>query len=237
MIKLRWLICRAINLHVTVGVGRGGRALCRQPDERGPMTRFLCVLALLCGCGDDSSGGTADAAVDGSGGNPDASSTRHVLTVSPSQLTVRSHMGAGGEPAFHYDFTAPTDLAGGGLPASLTNGQGNLAVLELELPQGFGSTDEAAMVSTGLRSFSAPLFCMVGAASCANAGMDGNWKATVLAKDGSMREVQLGRSEVDLIASRGAYHPVFGVFLPATDSIKRGDVVRFDFIGKLPGSA
>jgi hypothetical protein len=201
------------------------------------MKRVLCALALLAGCGDDSSSGhPADAALDGSG-NPDASGGNYVLTVSPSQLTVRTHVGANGEPAFHYDFTAPADLAGGGVPANLTNGQGDLAVLELELPMGQGSTDEAAMVSTGLRSFSAPLFCMVGATSCANATMDGYWKATVHARDGSMREVQMGHSEVDLIASRGAYHPVFGVFLATTDTIKQGDVVRFDFIGKLPGSA
>src|SRR5262249_36281354 len=96
---------------------------------------------------------------------------------------------------------------------------------------------ESAMVSVGLRSFSAPLFCAVGNASCANATMDGYWKATVIAKDGSMREVQMGHAEVDMIASRGAYHQVFGAFLPVTDTIHQGDVVRFDFIGKLPGSA
>lgn len=187
---------------------------------------------LLLGCSGSPPGAAADAGIDG---GSDSAGRGYLLSVSPSQLTVRQHVGGPGEPTLQFKFTAPTDLAGGGLPPDLTSGRGNLAVLELELPQGWGSTDEAALVSTGVRSFSAPLFCSVGSA-CPNATMDGYWSATVRGANGAPREVQLGHSETDSLRA-GAYHTVFGVFLPATDLIHQGEVVELNFLGKVPGSA
>jgi hypothetical protein len=159
----------------------------------------------------------------------------YVLSVEPSQLTVRQHVGAAGEPALAYRFTVPAELAGGGLPADLTSGMSGLAVLEIELPQGAGSTDENAMVSTGARSFSAPVFCTVGS-NCTV--QDGSWKATVTGRDGKTREVQVAHSEVD--GGRGgtvAYHPVFGVFLATGDSLHPSDVVALSFTGVVPAAS
>jgi hypothetical protein len=173
----------------------------------------------------------------GTDGGVDLGSSGYVLAVSPAQLGVRTHVGASGEPKLQYRFTSPADLVGGGLPSELMSGKGNLAVLEVELPQGAGSTDENAMVSTGVRDFDAPLFCTVDT-PCANATKDGYWTATLVASDGTKRAVQLGHSEVD--NGRGGmtpYHPVFGVFLATTDRIHTGDVVQFDYIGKLPASS
>src|SRR5579859_4057957 len=140
------------------------------------------LILLLCACTHATS-----TAVDA---GSDSGNSDYLVTVSPSQLTVRQHVGAAGEPAFAYRFTVPADLAGGGLPADLTSGKSKLAVLELELPLGGGTTDEDAMASTGVRSFDATIFCHVGDTSCD--GKNGHWKATAGA-----RELQLAASEVD----------------------------------------
>ncbi len=191
---------------------------------------LVLVVAVVAGCSHHS--GATD------GGAPDLGAGAYLLTVSPSQLTVRTHVGGAGEPAFHYRFTAPSDLVGGGLPADLTSGKGDLAVLEIELPQGGGSTDENAMVSTGVRSFDAPLFCPVATPACANAGKDGDWTASVVSPAGTTRAVQIGHSETDAGKNNTVpYHTVFGVFLDATDRIHAGDVVDFAFIGKVPASS
>jgi hypothetical protein len=200
--------------------------------------RRLLAIAFVCGCSHGTTGSDAGATVDAASASAvDLGATGWLLAVSPSQLGVRQHVGAPGEPAFGYRFTAPADLAGGGLPASLVSGAGDLAIVELELPQGGGSTDENAMVSTGVRDFDAPLFCIVGA-TCANASADGLWSASLVGKDGTTRPVQLGHAELD--AGRGStqpYRPVLGVFLAAGDRIHAGDVVHFAYRGKLPASA
>jgi hypothetical protein len=157
-----------------------------------------------------------------------------LLSVSPSQLGVRTHVGGSGEPSFGYTFTAPVDITGGGVPVD--GGAFNMAVIEIELPQGHGSTDENAMVSTGVRDFDAPLFCPAGIA-CANATHDGYWSGTVVALDGTTRPIQLGHAELDLGRAKQFYHPVYGGFLEVGEKIARGERVRLDYRGKLPGSA
>jgi hypothetical protein len=194
------------------------------------------MLAVVCGCSHAAGG------ADGGGadlGAPDlAPASSYVLTVAPSQLTVRTHVGGAGEPPLAWTFTAPADLVGGGLPADLTSGKTDAAVLELQLPQGAGSTDENAMSSVGLRSFSDPLFCLVGGAACANAGKDGLWTAHVIAASGATREVQLAHSETDAGRQNTvAYRQVFGVYLPPGDRIAQGEKVVFQVLGVVPASS
>jgi hypothetical protein len=191
---------------------------------------------MISACGDDSAGtpdagGTADApVVDGPG------MQSFLLEVSPAQVVAREHFGGTGESPFVFTFHVPADLQGGGMPADLTSGSSDLSVIEMELPQGGGSTDEHAMVSVGLVNFDSPKLCMVGG-TCATAGVDGSWKATVIGADGSMREVQLAVAMKDLINRNAAYAPVFGVFLPAPDALHAGDKLQFSYIGKMSGRA
>lgn len=175
-----------------------------------------------------------DHAIDQSFG--EALAAGFALAIYPTQITARRHVGTAGAP-FVFDFTAPADLCGGGVPASPWTGNTDLAVAQLELPQGLGGTDESHGVSTGVGNFDDPRFCVVGA-PCAFALSDGLWRAYHLEPGGALRaEVQLGYAMRDLLESSGPYVPVIGAFLPAWTCLHAGDHLRFVYRGHVPGRA
>jgi hypothetical protein len=209
--------------------------------------RTCFTLFLVIGCGSSGSGGSrpdaGDGPIDGpidAIGSDGSNGNQIVLTVTPNQLTARQHVGGAGETRLLLEFHVPTDLQGGGLPADLTSAASDLSIVDLELPQGGGATDESVHTSTGVTNFDAPRFCQVGDASCADLGTDGYWKGVVVASDGTTREVQLARSLRDVLsngANRPIYQPVFGVFLPASDALHAGDRLQLQFTGKVTGRA
>jgi hypothetical protein len=146
-------------------------------------------------------------------------------------------VGGPGEPAFTYTFAVPAVLHGGGVPTDLTNGASDVAVAQIELPQGGGSTDEHTGGSAGIVIFDHPIYCRAGTSACAGMRPDGAWSATVVAADGSTRPVQLGAAMRDLIQHTNVYSPVTGVFLPQGDSLQPGDQLVLSYSGKLPGRA
>src|SRR5436305_4888078 len=140
--------------------------------------RRLLLATVIAGCS-HSGGEVPDlGGADGGGGADLASASAYLLQVSPSQLTVRQHLGGAGETPLELTFTTPIDLVGAGLPPDLVGARFDGAVAEVEMPFG-GNTDENAMTSTGLVSFDAPKLCLVGAVNCANANQDGYWTANV----------------------------------------------------------
>src|SRR5262245_53111586 len=148
------------------------------------------------------------------------------LSVYPTTITARAHVGTIGAP-FVFDFTAPTTMCGGGVPPSPWVWTYDRAIAQLELPQGLGGTDEAHGVSTGVDNFDDPRFCVVGQ-SCPWALSDGLWRAYQLAPGGTVRrEVQLGYAMADKLAAAGPYLPVIGAFVPAGVCIPAGDHLRF----------
>jgi hypothetical protein len=159
----------------------------------------------------------------------------YALAVSPTQLSARQHVGGPNEPSLQFQFVAPLDLAGRGLPPDLTNATFDGAIAELELPLG-GSTDENAMSSAGLVSFEAPRFCVVDSVGCTAAAEDGYWVAEVTGLDGKIRAVQLAMSELDTITQK-ALVTTFGVYLPIGDRIARGETLSLRYRGKVTGRA
>jgi hypothetical protein len=203
-----------------------------------------CLLVTLCACGDDGSAGKPDVAPPppGDGGSDDdaasdALAPRFLLEVSPSEAVARQHLGGPGEPTLVFTFHVPATLQGGGLPADLQSGAEDLAVAEVELPQGGGSTDEHAANSVGVVNLDAPRFCLVGGPSCDAASQDGYWQAQVRTADGGSREVQLGMAMQDVIRVNGVYRPVFGVFLPPGDALAAGERLELRYRGKMSGRA
>jgi hypothetical protein len=194
------------------------------------MSRTAFVLALTV----TACGGTAPpAAIDAAPQPPtaDAAPAAFLLTVSPSTVIARQQMSP-----LTFEFHTPVDLAGGGIPTDLTTGFQDLSVAELELPQGRGSTDEAADHSTGLVNFDPPIFCKVGDITCTLRGMNGYWSASIVSASGATREVQMGVAMRDLVAAQ-PYDPVIGVFLAAGDTLKAGDTLRLVYTGVMTGRA
>ena len=159
------------------------------------------------------------------------------LSVYPTTITARAHVGTIGAP-FVFDFTAPATMCGGGVPSSPWVWTYDRAIAQLELPQGLGGTDEAHGVSTGVDNFDDPRFCVVGRQGCPWALADGLWRAYQLAPGGAVRrEVQLGYAMADKLAAAGPYLPVIGAFVPSGVCIPAGDHLRFVYRGNLPGRA
>src|SRR5262245_55070176 len=108
---------------------------------------FLSLVLSACDSDAPTDNGSDGGATDGLPPPPG----NFLLTVTPTPTTARQHMGGPGEAPLVFELHAPANLHGGGLPATLGGGD-NVAIVELELPTG-GTTDEDAKASTGLISF------------------------------------------------------------------------------------
>jgi len=187
----------------------------------------LAVLLTRSGAGGDARADTVLPATVAPASSP------YVLTVSPAVVTAGQHLGGGGEPPLAFEFTVPSTLRGGGLPALLNSGyDGNRSVLQIELPMTSVLSNTSLNVSTGAGEFHKPLLCWKNVL-CANIGQDGYWKAIQITPTTGARELQIATAQYDPLALL-PYPHILGIYVPLGQKLDAGDRVRLTYVGNVP---